>query len=777
MSHAKPILALTGASGGIGRTLWPVLLRQYRVRGLFRSRGQAWSDAEALGIEPVQGSLDDEGALDRLVEGAEVVLHAAASVVRELADARRVNVDGTLRLAHSAARAGVKRFVHVSTIAVYLGNRGHHGVFTEELELVENWRQDQYSRTKLQAEIELRKFVSASDRMELVIVRPTCVYGPGIEAWTVLPLRLIRRRMPMMIGDGAGQIDVVHADDVAQGMLLAATHPAAAGQTFNLGGQAMSTREFLGYYARMAARPLSAIPRPVVRFVLNAGRMERFMPQALVANASPNRLRLLEFCTSGVPGKPKFPSTKMHAMLGYTPKVPLSAGMLRTQRWALANRLGRRRNMRHEEGNYAFTPALTALPECEADIQQVVHDAVAQGMGVRAVGAVHSMAPLPSTSAVAISLQRMRGVVRVDGPLVTVHPGTHLWELNDALAVHGLALPALGAITKQTIAGVISTGTHGGSIHHGSVADAVEGVRLVTADGNVLELARGDECFNGVVVGMGLCGVVSQVTLRCVPAFGLRSSVQVMPFDELLQRFDELQRNHEYCDINWYPLAEQVEVMTCTRLADLPANRQIRAGHSPGANGLTRWFVHKGLNRFYAGRWRKLHARVVRNWVGTWYPEREGRSDFVLAYQDYHPSKMPVADMDMAVPVERATEALRTLRAHFARTGCYPVLGMRVRTQRAEPFWLSGSCERDACWIEIFHAHPGTMYVRQMHDVLAPFGYRPHWGKSVVPALPGYWPRVYPRWGQFQALRRQLDPQGVFASQYARAVGLVDGST
>ncbi len=773
MQQSKPIVALTGASGGIGRTLLPALLEQFQVRALFRSRGKSLEAAEAMGAQVVLGSLDDQASLTALVEGCTAVIHSAASVVRELSSAQKTNVEGTMRLAECGASAGCKRFVHLSTIAVYLGNKGRSGVFTEDLPLVENWRMDQYSRTKLRAELELAKF-ARTHAMEIVVVRPTCVYGPGIDAWTKMPLKLIRKGLPMMTGSGQGHIDVVHADDVVQAILLATTHPAAAGQTFNLGHRSLPTREFLGYYSRMLCKRLRGIPRPVVKAVLNGGgAIERVAPLGLMANVSPNRLRLLEFCTSGVAGKPKFPSTKLCTLLGYQPQVNLSAGMLQTQEWAQQRGLlKKRRSFQHEECNYAFTPQSTFFPECEADIQQIVNSAAARGLGVRAVGSIHSMVPLPATKAVCLSPQRMRGLVSVDGMLATVQPGTRLCDLNDALAEHGLALPALGAITKQTIAGVISTGTHGGSAHHGSVSSAVERLRMVTADGNAIQLHRSDERFCGAALSLGLMGVISEVTLRCVKAFCLRSEVRVMSFDQMLEQFNQLQQENEYCDINWYPLAERVEVMTCRRVEGTVPNRQIKPGKAPGANGANRWVLERALRKFYRGLWRPLHKRVVNGWVGTWYPEREGRSDYVLAYQNYKPSRMPVTDMDMAVPMAHACDALRAVRQSFVDHNKFPVLGMRVRTQSEEPFWLSGSFGGPACWIESFHSMPAVKYVERMHNVLAPFNYRPHWGKTVH-ADPAYWASVYPRWQQFHQLRRQLDPTGMFANDYMRSTGFL----
>src|SRR5579872_5032667 len=120
MSITKPTVALTGASGGIGQALLPRLAEIFCVKALFRATSRGVPFARDLGCQIVVGNLEQKRAVEELVCGAEIVIHCAASVTRALGHAHVTNVEGTRRLAELAVSAGCRRFVHVSSIAVYL---------------------------------------------------------------------------------------------------------------------------------------------------------------------------------------------------------------------------------------------------------------------------------------------------------------------------------------------------------------------------------------------------------------------------------------------------------------------------------------------------------------------------------------------------------------------------------------------------------------------------------------------------------------------------------
>jgi L-gulono-1,4-lactone dehydrogenase len=770
-------LAITGAGGGIGRALVAAARdRGETVRGLFRSDDDRAAAARTSGVEVVIGDLGDEAALARLLGGGDVrvVFHTAAAVTRDLKQADAVNVEGTRRVAEAAVAAGVRRFVHFSSVAVYLGHAAEHARFPESLEPVENDRMDAYARTKWRAELALRE-VAAASNLETVVLRPTCVYGPHVDSWTLTPLMLIAKGLPLQLTRGPGCIDVIFVDDLARAALDVAEHEAAAGRAFNVGGGLVRTDEFLGRLGAMIGRrprKISGFGAKLAIGVASAvGRVVALPPEA-----EPNRLRLLRMCTTAAPGSDPFPTDAIRPLIGDPSPTSLEDGMLATQLWlATAGHLDAVTwdPLRAATLTYAFTPRARLRAAGEAGVQRVVATAFRERRQLRTLGALHSIAPLPVTHDLALVLDEPCDVERIDGDLVTVAGGMRLEALNEALAARGLALPIVGGIARQTVGGALATGTHGSSLGQGSLLEAVERLRVVTAESEeapVREYRRGDADFPGIGLSLGCCGVTTEVTLRAVPAFGLRSTVTRTTFDEFVRDWERRIAAHEFVEFYWHPLIDVVEVIACDRTdpaAGVPASRVLRPVPPLRVNRLARPLVRRVFRLMHEGRRRWLHRRTVERRVGRWYPEREGRSDFVLAYHEVVENGIPIEDVEVAVPWAEAMPAVEALREHFRRVDRYPVLGVRIRVQRAEPFWLSAAYERDVCWIEVYHPPPAERFLGEMDAVFEPFGYRPHWGKTAV-GDPTVIAARYPEWDRFLELRARCDPRGVFLNAHLR---------
>jgi len=169
-------------------------------------------------------------------------------------------------------------------------------------------------------------------------------------------------------------------------------------------------------------------------------------------------------------------------------------------------------------GDQICAPARHEAPRSEAELQRVVADAAAAGQTVRAVGSGHSFTDAACTDGVMVSLDHMRGVVDVDreSGLVEVQGGVKLHELGDLLAQHGLAMQNLGDIAVQSLAGAISTATHGTGLNYPNLSAQVHAIRLVTASGDILKAAVDDpdaDTYRAARVAIGSLGVISTVTL------------------------------------------------------------------------------------------------------------------------------------------------------------------------------------------------------------------------------------------------------------------------
>jgi nucleoside-diphosphate-sugar epimerase len=261
---------ITGANGFVGRALCAELLRcGHTVRGALRqSEGRL---ALLEGGEPVVvGTINAATDWKVALAGCSVIVHLAARVhVMDdkagdpLAEFREVNTDGTLNLARQAAQAGVKRFVFISTIKV---NGEGRDVPYRETDAAAP--EDAYAISKWEAEQGLRQ-IAADTGLEVVILRPPLVYGPGVKANFLRLIHTVARGWPLPLGAIRNRRSLLYLGNFVDAIRLCVEHPAAAGQTFLLDdGGAVSTPELIRAVARAMGRParLLAVPVGVLEF-------------------------------------------------------------------------------------------------------------------------------------------------------------------------------------------------------------------------------------------------------------------------------------------------------------------------------------------------------------------------------------------------------------------------------------------------------------------------------------------------------------------------------
>src|SRR6266545_7881666 len=218
-------------------------------------------------------------------------------------------------------------------------------------------------------------------------------------------------------------------------------------------------------------------------------------------------------------------------------------------------------------------PASWEMPETEDAIVRCVRDAAAGGRRVRVVGAGHSWSQIAVPDDIAVSLDDWSGVIAEGTGTVTVRAGTRLRDLNAALAARGLALPILGSIAQQSVAGAVGTGTHGSSLVHGNLSSLVESARLVSGSGEVVDLAAGDERLDGVRVHLGALGVVTDLTLPVVPAFRLAETIEEVPVAAVASRLGSIGGSAEFVKVWWLPHTPTALVIRHDRTEE-PASRR-----------------------------------------------------------------------------------------------------------------------------------------------------------------------------------------------------------
>jgi nucleoside-diphosphate-sugar epimerase len=315
---------VTGATGFIGGRLARRLARAEgaTVTGTGRSLGMA-RELEAEGIEFVPADLRDAGRIEALLRGRDTVFHAGASLGTDLEEARAVNVAATRLLVRAAGEAGVRRLVHVSSVAVY-GDPDRRSV-DESVPLATD-APAAYPRTKALGELAAREAAEESG-LELVIVRPACVFGPRSAIWTVAVWRSMRAGAPILVGGGTGPFSGIFVDDLVDLLLLSAVLDSAVGEAFNASDEAVPWSEYAGEYARL----LGGEPRPVEPEVVAAFLEGGDIPgvETLPDPAYPHILYVGLVTLDGM----VFPAERAREMLGWAPRVGIHEGVARTAAW------------------------------------------------------------------------------------------------------------------------------------------------------------------------------------------------------------------------------------------------------------------------------------------------------------------------------------------------------------------------------------------------------------------------------------------------------------
>ncbi len=316
-------LLITGIGGFIGLRAAELAIAQgMKVRGLQHSEEKA-KKAEKLGAEVMVGSITDPDAAKKACQGVDIVLHTAA-VVKESGSLdyfRKVNVGGTINMAKAAKNAGVKTFIHLSSVMVYGFN--YPDRVTEEGPLCgEN---NPYCQTKIEAEKELLQLNAPPD-FNIIIIRPGDVYGPGCMPWIVRPLLLMRKKLFAYPNGGRGIINHVYVDNLIDAIFLA-IEKEAYGEIFNItDGQETSWKEFFRRLAEMEGLPApSSQPGGFLKFL---SRLHVWGRRVLGQDADilPNAV---DFLTRPY----AYSIAKAQRQLGYQPKISLEEGMQRTHEW------------------------------------------------------------------------------------------------------------------------------------------------------------------------------------------------------------------------------------------------------------------------------------------------------------------------------------------------------------------------------------------------------------------------------------------------------------
>jgi xylitol oxidase len=398
-------------------------------------------------------------------------------------------------------------------------------------------------------------------------------------------------------------------------------------------------------------------------------------------------------------------------------------------------------------GNYRYAAQRCLRPASVEEVQHVV----AAGRRVRALGSRHSFTGIADSDGDLLRLDRLPLDVEIDSGerAVRLSAGARYGDLVDVLQRSGWALANLASLPHISVAGAVATGTHGSGNSNRSLAAAVRSIELVTADGELRTIRRGDPDFDGSVVGLGALGVVVRLVLDLEPAFDVRQTVFTgLGWDALAEHFDEI-------------TASAYSVSLFTHWTDT-AIEQAWLKSRTGEPGREELFgavpARETLHMLPGGP-----PEAVTSQGGVAGPWHARLPHFRM---EFTPSRGEELQSEYLLPRAQAVTVFGELRRLAPVMA--PVLQVcEIRTVAADTLWLSGSFERDVVGLHFtWDRRPEEVYavLPELEEALMPLGARPHWGKCFVASAEEI-AAAYPRLDDFRDLRYRLDPGDKFGNE------------
>lgn len=426
------------------------------------------------------------------------------------------------------------------------------------------------------------------------------------------------------------------------------------------------------------------------------------------------------------------------------------------------NAAGRRRlPWRNWSGSQECLPAARTAVASMAELQQLIADA--PGV-VRPVGAGHSFTALVPTDDTIVSLSRLTGLVDHDPQSLqaTLWAGSRLGDIGQPLEDVGQALINMPDIDEQTLAGSLSTATHGTGKAIGCMSTFVEGLQLVDASGDIVECdaTTRPELFQAARVSLGALGVMTQARLQNVAPYRLRREAVWRPFEELLEIAPELAANHRNFEFYYIPFSG----MGFSDVHDI-TDEPVGASEKIDANDSV---YDLKTARDWLENWPRLRELVLSTVVKSLDDEVTIES----SWKNYASERnVRFNEMEYHLPAEHGLQALREIRKALESQHHEVFFPIEVRFVKGDDIWLSPFYQRDSCSIAVhrYFEEDFTPYFKTIEPIFRKYNGRPHWGKLNTLTREDF-RQLYPRWDDFVAVRNTMDPHGRFLNPYLRSL-------
>ena len=406
-------------------------------------------------------------------------------------------------------------------------------------------------------------------------------------------------------------------------------------------------------------------------------------------------------------------------------------------------------------GYQQASPQQILKPQSLSELQDIVR----QSDKIRVVGAGHSFTPLVCTDATLLSLDHLSGVVSADeqNSIAEVWSGTRLFNLDQYLQPINQSLMQQGDIDQQSLAGAVSTGTHGTGADMQCISAYVQNFELLTASGELLQCSPTEnaEIFQAGRVSLGSFGVLTKISMQDKPRYKLKEHVELCPLSEVVQHIQQWKTEHRHIEFFAFSHAEQVMLKT---LDITEEDIQPRKESFPSEDTLLTLCCE--LIRMFPSlnpKLQKLLGVFVKpttcvDWSSRIFPT---------------PRNTRFNEMEYQVPVELGISCLQEILTALQKSGQQTFFPIEFRFVKGDDIWLSPFYQRDSISISVHQyikQNPKLLF-DEIEPILQRYQGRPHWGK-MHSLNAGQLRMLYPKWDDFMQLRERLDPEKKFLNPY-----------
>ncbi len=420
-------------------------------------------------------------------------------------------------------------------------------------------------------------------------------------------------------------------------------------------------------------------------------------------------------------------------------------------------------------GGVVCKPQAVVAPKNELELAAAIRTGAAP---VRVPGAGHSFTPLNETSGTIIDLAAFTGLQGFDPDrqIATLGAATHLWEIGPLIHPLGCALKNMGDIDRQTIGGVVGTGTHGTGPTMGSFSSEVAGFRLLLASGEIIHCAPDEnpEIFAAGRCSLGALGVMVEIAMNVRPVYKLAEKNFLLPIDELWDKLESLIAGNRHFEFFWFPYSD---VAVCKALnesdAAAPEPRPAEYMRARGEKRAADANMFEWINEVLP------YAPFLLRPAHRLFSSGMSAGDRVRWSHEILPSPRTTRfnEMEYAVPYEKGPETIRKIVAEIRKRRINTGFPIEFRTVAADDVWISPFYQRKSATIAVhqYHRVNTSRLFDMCESIFRGVEGRPHWGKRHTRTAEEF-AELYPKFEAFRALRQKLDPGMKFLNSHLRSI-------